>query len=94
MEYVHDLNHPTLEMLGLQLGLLDTTLDRLHDETRPEGYGMKVMSAWLNQRDNVVKRGGPTWIALATALKNKTVGCEVQGEKILADLRKGTLPKK
>ena len=84
-------------MLGLQLGLLDTTLDKLHDETRPKGYGKKVMSAWLNQTDNVVKRSierrGPTWRTLAEALKHKTVGCEVQGEQILTDLRKGTLPK-
>ena len=65
MEYAYGLNQLTLKMLGLRLGLLDATLDRLYDETRPEGYGMKVMSAWLNRRDNVVQRGGPTWITLA-----------------------------
>ena len=95
MEYVDDLNQLQLMKLGLQLGLFDTTLEKLRDETRPKGYGMKVMSAWLNRRDNVVKRSvkrkGPTWITLATALKHRTVDCNVQGDRILTDLRKGTL---
>ena len=91
MDHVHDLNQAKLKMLGLQLGLLHSTLDKLCDGTRPEEYGMKVMSTWLDQKDNVVQRGGPTWMTLATALKHRTVGCSVQGELILTALRKGTL---
>ena len=93
MDYVHNLNQSALKKLGLQLGLLDSTLDKLLDQTRPEEYGMKVMSAWLNQRDNVAKRGKPTWTTLATALKHRTVDCNLQGDQILTDLREGTLPK-
>ena len=91
MEYVYNLNHSTFKKLGLQLGLHEATLNRLSDETGSEGYGMKVMSAWLNRLDSVDRKGKPTWATLARALKHKMVGCSVLGEQIKTYLRKGTL---
>ena len=93
MDYVDALDQSTLEKLGLQLGLLDSTLDKLYDRTKPNRYGVKVMSAWLKQKDNVAKRGKPAWTTLATALKHRIVDCNLQGDQILTDLREGTLPK-
>ena len=91
MDYVHSLNQSALKKLGLKLGLLDSTLERLLDQTSPDEYGMKVMSAWLNQKDNVPSRGKPTWTTLATALNKNTVGCHVQADKILTDLSEGII---
>ena len=94
MEYIHDLDQPTLKFLGLQLGLLQHTLSKLSDGTKPKEYGMMVMSSWLDQKDNVIQRGVPTWSTLANTLKKKSVGCSIQGDQILTDLREGTLSKK
>ena len=79
LEYVHDVNLPKLKTLGLQLGLLPSTLDKLRDQARPEEYGMKVMEVWLQQGDNVPSRGKPTWATLATALKKKNSGVPCTG---------------
>jgi len=49
------------------------------------------METWLQQNDDVAKRGLPTWIMLATALKGRVVNCHVQADQILADFREGRI---
>ena len=71
--------------LGLQLGLLQPTLDKLADGTKPEDYGTKVMAGWLYQLDNAQ----PTWNNLAKALDKRTVKAHVQAAQIREDLKNG-----
>ena len=75
-----DLNLSQFDHLGLQLGLLQTTLDKI-SHTEALDYGNKVMTDWLNQVDNAQ----PTWNNLVKALKKKTVKGNVQADEILED---------
>ena len=80
IEYVFDLNMTQLHQLGIQLDLLQTTLEKLaFNITRPEDFATKVMNAWLNQVDNAQ----PTLNNLAKALGKRTVGAHVQAAEIL-----------
>ena len=87
IEYVFELNMSQFKQLGLQLGLLQPTLDKLTDGTKPEDYGTKVMTEWLNQVDKVQ----PTWNNLAKALNKRTVKAQVQATQIREDLKNGTI---
>ena len=65
--------------LGLQLGLLVSTLDKF----TADDYGIRVLEAWLNQTDKVMDRGGvPTWNSLIGALLTPTVQGKVQAQRI------------
>ena len=86
IEYVCDLNLSQFDHLGVQLGLLQTTLNKI-SHTKPLDYGKKVMTDWLNQVDNVQ----PTWNNLVKALKKKSVQGNVQANGILEDLKNKTL---
>ena len=86
-EYVCDLNMTQFKKLGLQLGLLQPTLDKLTDGTKPDEYGTKVMIEWLNQVDKVQ----PTWNNLAKALDKRTVKAHIQAAQIREDLKNRTL---
>ena len=57
--------------LGLQLGLLYPTLKRIDLEQRGIINSCKIdmLSAWLQQQDNVSQRGVPSWCVLKAALK-------------------------
>ena len=85
--YVFELNMSQFKQLGLQLGLLQPTLDKLTDGTKPEDYGTKVMTEWLNQVD----KAQPTWNNLAKALDKRTVKAQVQATQIREDLKNGTI---
>ena len=87
IEYVFELNMSQFKQLGLQLGLLQPTLDKLTDGTKPEDYGTKVMTKWLNQVD----KARPTWNNLAKALDKRTVKAQVQATQIREDLKNGTI---
>ena len=58
-------------MLGLALGLDYSTLQRIEREKmgRIEECKMEMLSAWLQQKDDVVEKALPTWSALKTALR-------------------------
>ena len=60
------------QSLGLALGLLYPTLERIEEEQRGdiEKSKRKMIAAWLKQQDNVSKKGDPSWAVLQTALKN------------------------
>ena len=57
--------------LGLTLGLLlkPTLTDiETHRHYKPEDCKIDMLSAWLEQQDNVSQRGVPSWSALRAAL--------------------------
>ena len=75
LELFHDVTKTQFTRLGIQLGLLVTTLNDLASEN----YGMHVLVAWLHQRDNVIKRGGEsTWNSLIGALQTHSVDGRIQ----------------
>ena len=57
--------------LGLALGLDYSTLQRIEREKmgRIEECKMEMLSAWLQQKDDVVEEALPSWNALKTALR-------------------------
>ena len=66
---IHDLND--WKELGLQLGLLYPTLERIDREQRGRISGCKIdmLTAWLEQQVNVSQRGVPSWSVLRGALQ-------------------------
>ena len=66
---IHDLNDWI--DLGLRLGLLYSTLKRIDLEQRGRISSCKIemLSAWLQQQDNVSQKGVPKWSVLRAALK-------------------------
>lgn len=72
-------------MLGLQLGLRHPTLEKIENDQRgqTDNCKMKMLSAWLQQKDNVSKKGIPSWSVLKAALKrmgeNELAGKIVSG---------------
>ena len=59
------------EKLGLQLGLLLSTLEIIYHERQGKINKCKIymLSAWLKQQDNVSQKGVPSWSVLKAALK-------------------------
>ena len=66
---INDLNN--WEELGLQLGLLYSTLERinLEQQRRISSCKIHMLSAWLQRQDNVSQKGVPSWSVLRTALQ-------------------------
>ena len=56
--------------LGLALGLLYPTLQKIEKEQREkvDDSKMEVLAAWLQLKDNVSQKGVPSWSVLALAL--------------------------
>ena len=65
---IRDLND--WKELGLQLGLLYPSLERIDREQRGRISGCKIdmLSAWLQQQDNILQTGLPSWTVLRAAL--------------------------
>ena len=57
--------------LGLQLGLLYPSLTDIetYRQRKPDECRIDMLSAWLQQRDNVTHNGVPSWSVLRAALK-------------------------
>ena len=57
--------------LGLALGLLYPTLQKIEKEQheKVDDCLMEMLAAWLQQQDNVCKKGDPSWVVLRTALE-------------------------
>ena len=75
---IHDLND--WKDLGLQLGLLYSTLKDIETYRRGKLSECRIdmLSAWLQQQDNVSQRGVPSWSVLRAALQS-------MGEHEIAD---------
>ena len=60
------------QSLGLELGLLYPTLERIEEEQRGviDKCLTKMLAAWLQQQDNVSQVGIPSLTRLQTALNN------------------------
>ena len=58
--------------LGLQLGLLYSTLIDIetYRRSKPSDCKIDMLSAWLQQQDNVSKKGVPSWSVLKAALQS------------------------
>uniref|UniRef100_A0A1X7U6B5 Death domain-containing protein n=1 Tax=Amphimedon queenslandica TaxID=400682 RepID=A0A1X7U6B5_AMPQE len=56
--------------LGLQLGLYQPRLEDINEDNNGNSKEcfIQCMSAWLRGEDKVRKKGGPSWLSLATAL--------------------------
>ena len=78
LEQLSDLTAGKYWRLGLKLGLLAPTLNRL-ESTHNEDLGRHVMEAWLNQEDNVKN---PTWKCLIAALQSPYVGQTVTAQRV------------
>ena len=78
LNVIHDIVN--WENLGLQLGLLLPTLKTIDREQRGNIDNCKIhmLSAWLQQQDNVSQKGVPSWSVLRAALKS-------MGEHAVAD---------
>ena len=65
-----DLNN--WQSLGLELGLLYSTLKRIEEEQQRviDKCKTEMLAAWLRQQDNVAERGLPSCAALKVALRN------------------------
>ena len=59
------------EELGLELGLLDTTLRAISKDQMKETKACKreMLAAWLQWQDNIEQKGRPSWRRLLDALK-------------------------
>ena len=57
--------------LGLQLGVLNPTLEKICQQQHYiiDQCKMSMLSAWLQQQDNVPQKGIPTWLVLQAALR-------------------------
>ena len=59
-ERIYDLTTAQYTRLGLQLGLLLPTLNNIKEACHADEYGINVLQAWLEQKDLVEGKGGPT----------------------------------
>ena len=68
------------KLLGLQLGLHYSTLKKIKRDQHDviDDCKMEMLSAWLQQQDDVSQRGVPSWSALKNALRR-------MGENTIAD---------
>ena len=62
--------------LGLALGLSYDSLKRIESDNPRDSYECLkgTLAAWLQKRDMVARRGGPSWRALAQGLDTPLVG--------------------
>ena len=64
------LNKEQLRDIFRELGLTNTTLEE-HKDYGLNEYAEDLLKAWINKRDDVLEKGGPTWENLKTALTEK-----------------------
>ena len=84
MEVVHGVSD--WKRLGLNLGLLyqPTITDiEAYRRGKPDECKMDMLSAWLQQQDNVSQKGLPSWSVLRAALKK--IGENEMADKIVSE---------
>ena len=77
--YLHPLDKTTVFNLGLVLGLDYNRLKTMMDSP---SFLEDMLAGWLQQMDQVLSTGVPTWKRLVEALKDQTVGQNGLASKI------------
>ena len=54
-----------------ELGLANATLEEHYQDYGLNEYADDLLKAWINKRDGVLEKGGPTWENLKAALTEK-----------------------
>ena len=81
VEYlILSLNKMQIYQLGLVLGI---SHNRLEDKKESNTFLYDMIGFWLNQVDRVADKGKPSWVRLAQALKNPTLGQVGLAKKII-----------
>ena len=80
--YLHPLDKATVFNLGLILGL---DYNRLKTMTDSPSFLEDMLAGWLQQVDQVLSTGVPTWKRLVEALKDQRVGQKGLASKIKWD---------
>ena len=90
-EQLYDLSKVQWRALGIQLGLLSTTITRL--EEKNVDLGSAITQAWLDKTDNesVTKKGPRTYDTLVRALNRNKVNGVAQAHRIQTEREKGNL---
>ena len=84
--YGGDLDKADIYNLGLELGIRKRRLNEKRDShTSVSSFQNEVMSLWLDQVDNVLEKGKPTWARLAAALKSPIIGHNGLAKKIIKE---------
>ena len=65
---LNSLDRDNLKALFEELGLYETTLKNKYSDNAV-AYLDDLVSSWIQARDDVLERGGPTWENLKSALK-------------------------
>ena len=65
------LNKDQLRDIFRELGLANATLEEHYQDYGLNEYAGDLLKAWINKRDGVLEKGGPTWENLKTALTKK-----------------------
>ena len=65
------LNKDQLRDIFRELGLANATLQEHSQDYGLNEYAEDLLTAWINKRDDVLEKGGPTWENLKTALTEK-----------------------
>ena len=81
-EHLHDLSDVQWRALGVQLGLLPTTITQLKE--RNSDLGSAIIQAWLSKTDDdsVSKKGPRTYTTLVKALRRNKVNAGMQADRI------------
>ena len=69
--------------LGLELGLLQPTLQSIRDQHQPSDHKREMLTKWLNQVDGC----RPSWKVLVEALRSSTVQANAIANTIEQDHR-------
>ena len=73
VEEIFELDKEKVIYLGVQLGILISTLKQLDSTVARSTFSLEVVSLWIDQVDNVRDTGLPSWATLSRALRRKSV---------------------
>lgn len=70
-QLLSNLKKGELRTVGRHLGLSDNTVNNYYYDNSVNNYREEIITAWMNERDNVLKNGGATWENLKKALESE-----------------------
>jgi len=81
-DYLLEFNETQIYHLGLVLGLRYTTMVEIKQSPT---FRDDMIAAWLAKKDDVGKKGGPTWRNLANAMRHKRLTQNGLADRIASD---------